>query len=80
MNPLDRVLLLTFATLLLAVVFIERSKFAGAPQHVKPPAPGKYLLERTNVPDHRDHTAVVDDVAYEDVTDAAGNEPQASST
>jgi hypothetical protein len=79
METIDRIVLMMFATLLLAVVFVERNKFAGAPAHVKPPPPGKWLLERTNVPLCRDHSTPLTDVAYEDVSDAAATEPMAPS-
>lgn len=77
MNVLDRVILLMLATLMLAVVFVERRKLVGVPAHVQPPAPGNWLLERSNVPCYRGLEAAVVDVGFIDVDDAAdaGNEP-----
>jgi hypothetical protein len=74
MNALDKVILLTLATLMLLVVFIERNKRFGLPAHVVPPPAGDWVLSLTNVPRVRDAATVVEDVGYLDVTDAAAAE------
>jgi len=74
MSVLDKVILLTLATLMLAVVFIERNKRFGLPAHVVPPPAGDWVLSLTNVPRCRDSATVIEDVSYLDVTDAAAAE------
>lgn len=78
MSLSDRVFLMLLVTLFMLVWLVERNNmWRKVPAHVKPPTGGDMLLERSNVPNHRDHAMTLDDVAYIDVTDAAnaGNEP-----
>jgi hypothetical protein len=78
MNLSDRVFLMLLVTLFLLVWLIERrNMWRKVPAHVVPPKGSDLLLERINVPKHRDHAMTLDDVAYMDVSDAAsaGNEP-----
>jgi|HubBroStandDraft_4_1064222.scaffolds.fasta_scaffold05543_10 hypothetical protein len=74
MSVLDKTILLVFATLMLAVVFIERNKRFGLPAHVVPPPAGDWILSLTNVPRWRDAATVIKDVSYLDITDAANTE------
>lgn len=66
MELLDRIAILSAATLMLFVMFIERHKRGGGhlPAQAQPPAPGLRLLRNTNVPECRPREVVVNDVAW----------------
>jgi hypothetical protein len=71
MNLQDRVFIVLMATLFLLVLALEWHK-RKVPRHVVPVPAGERLLERSNVPQHRDHSDCVDAVA--DVIPRPGGE------
>jgi hypothetical protein len=76
MDMMDRVFIATLLTLALAVLILERRKMMTTIESMTPPAGNDRLTKDLNVPDKRDNGAVINDVAYLDVTDAAKGEFQ----
>lgn len=64
-----RFAIVSAATLMLAVMFIERNKHLNLTPAQQPPAPGTRLLHLTNVPPHRSRDAALYDVAFLDATE-----------
>lgn len=75
MDMSDRIFIASLMTLALFVLILERRSRTASPQLI-PPAAGDWLLRDVNVPRHREHNSVIEDVGYIDVDDAAeaGNE------
>lgn len=71
----DRVFIAMLATLALFVLVVEKCNRA-VPLHVLPPPAGTTNLQLTNVPNYRQGSTLIEDVAYIDMGDAAlaGNE------